>query len=61
LKERPKLPDIGYVFKGNNFGEELRALLRAKNRSDQIARFRQNFFAGHGVFGSAANIVDPAR
>src|SRR5258708_33530304 len=57
-QERTKVTDVFYVLEFEDLLNQVRALRCAEDRGDQVAGFGGNFVARHGIFRSAADIID---
>src|SRR5713226_4082073 len=57
-QERTKVPDVFYGLEVEDFLNQVRGLRCAEDRRNQVAGLGGDFFASHGIFRSAADIVD---
>src|SRR6266851_2078138 len=57
-QKRTKVSDVFYALKVEDFLNEIGALRCAEDRGDQVAGFGGDFVARHGIFRSAADIID---
>jgi hypothetical protein len=59
LKCGPKLANILHALQSKYFLDEGRATCSAEDRCYKLTRFRDDFVAGHGIFGRATDVPDP--